>query len=231
MEHDIRTPFNGILTLSNLLALRETDDEKKRYLEDISSSAKQLLDYCNDILYFARFGAGTIPVTLEMFNIKTLVENVVVMENVAAKAKNLQLLFESFGELSYFVISDPKRIQKILLNLISNAIKFTEQGYVKISLILERKIADQAAELCLIVEDTGIGIPLEKQNYFYEHAKKLDFQEFLHRKHGLGLPTVKLLIEELDGKIEMKSELGKGTKLACRFLITLPTADEKGNTI
>ncbi len=226
MEHDIRTPFNGILTLSSLLALRETDNKKKRYLEDISKSAKQLLDYCNDILCLARTDVGTIPVTLEMFNIKTLIEDVIVMETIAAKTKNLKLLFESFGELPNFVMSDRKRIQKILLNLVSNAIKFTDQGYVKISLRLERNIGNKTAEIFLIVEDTGIGISPEKQNCLYEPAKKFDLQEFSHRRHGLGLPTVKLLIEELDGKFELTSELGQGTKFTCCFLVKLPKADE-----
>lgn len=226
MEHDIRTPFNGIWTLASLLASRETNEEKKLHLEDISKSAKQLLDYCNDILYFARTNTGTIPFTSEKFNIKALIRNVITMENIAAKSKNLKLLFESSVELPDFVISDPKRIQKILLNLVSNAIKFTEQGYVKISLMLKKKINDQTAMICLIVEDTGIGIPAKKQIDLYEHSKKSDIQGFINTEHGLGLPTVKLLIQELGGELDLESELEKGTKFIFNLLVTLPKVEK-----
>lgn len=227
MEHDIRTPFNGIWILSSLLASRETDEKKKLYLEDISKSAKQLLDYCNDILYFARAETGKTPLLPENFNIKTLIENVITMENVAAKNKSLKLLFEPSAEIPDTVISDPNRIQKILLNLIGNAIKFTHQGYIKVGLTLESKVDEKTAMICLIIEDTGEGIPLEKQAFLYKYAKKTDFHEFGYAGHGLGLPTVKLLIQELKGEIELESVLGKGTKFICRWLVTIPPTENK----
>ena len=227
MEHDIRTPFNGIWTLASLLASRETNEEKKLYLEDISKSAKQLLDYCNDILYFARVDTGTIPFISEKFNIKILIENVVTMENIAAKSKGIKLIFEPSVALPDFVMSDPKRIKKILLNLISNAIKFTDEGYVKISLTFEKKTNEKTAEIFLIVEDTGIGIPVEKQSCLYEYSKKSESQGFVYTEHGLGLPTVKLLTQELGGELHLKSEPGKGTKFICSFLVTLPTVEEQ----
>lgn len=222
MEHDIRTPFNGIFTLTTLLASRERNVEKKDALKDIAKSAKQLLDYCNNILYFARTDSGVAPIISKMFNVRTLIENVIAMETVTAKNKGVKLLVEYSDEVPSVVMSDPNRIQKILLNLISNAIKFTDRGYVKVILTLEKKVDDKTSVICLTVEDTGCGISYEKQVFLREQGQKTDLRDFGYAGHGLGLPIVKLLIQELEGTIDLKSESGSGTKFSCYLLMEIP---------
>ena len=226
MEHDIRTPFNGIWILAGLLEAQETDEEKKGSLQCIAKSAKELLDYCNNILDFIKTDTHLIPVLEKKFNLRELMEQVVSIEVVASKSKNLKLLMDYSNDLPEIILGDPHRIQRILLNLTSNAIKFTDKGYVKLTAKLIEKVDNKNLIICLAVEDTGSGIPAEKQAFIYERFSNfIPQQEYRRQKGigtGLGLPLVKILIKELEGELDLKSEEGKGSKFICTLRVGVP---------
>lgn len=154
-------------------------------------------------------------------------EQVISMEAVASKSKNIKLLAEHSKDIPEIIIGDPQRIQRILLNLTSNAIKFTDKGYVKLTTRLIEKIDPKNLVICLSVEDTGSGISTEKQTFIYEKFSNFmpQQQEYRRRKGigtGLGLPLVKLLIKELEGELDLKSEEGKGSKFICTLKVRVP---------
>jgi two-component system aerobic respiration control sensor histidine kinase ArcB len=133
MEHDIRTPFSGIYSIAKILEDKENNDEKKEYISAIAQCAKELLDYCNSIIDFAKLESGTLPVLAKKFDLKKLVESIIIIETPAAKNMHLNLRMDYSVNCPTIMIGDQFRIQRILINLISNAIKFTEKGYVQIS--------------------------------------------------------------------------------------------------
>ena len=143
----------------------------------------------------------------------------------------MSLVYNYSDKVSEIVIGDPNRVQRILLNLISNSIKFTESGQIKISVNLAQRINKRNMILYITVEDTGIGFPIEEQAFFYERI--YDFSSLSstgYKGYGLGLPMVKLLIKELDGEIDLKSEPGKGTKFICTLPVGIPLINTLTNT-
>lgn len=228
MEHDIRTPFSGVLGCARMLAEREDNAEKKEFLLDIATCAKELLDYCDSILDFSRVEHGVIPVFEKAFRVRELVDSVMKIEFVAAKYRELDLFVEIQGQVPNVVIGDPYRLKRILLNLVSNAIKFTEKGYVKLSVMLESsKPEKRQCILRFIIEDTGIGISEDKRNIIYERfTRGTPSNQGLYRGPGLGLRVVKQFLTELDGDIHLKSEIDKGTTFTLLLPFKLPLTDD-----
>ena len=220
MEHDIRTPFSGIYGIVSILANQETDPEKKETLTQVATSAKELLDYCNRILEFSRIEANAFPVQQQSFNLKKLIDGVIDMEIPTVKLKGLSLTSEYDVNLPEIIMSDYYRIQSILINLISNAIKFTKKGYVKLTVALSKpKDEKRYVVIRFIVEDSGMGIPKEKQQIVYERFTRIiPSNQGNYKGQGLGLKIVKQFINELDGDIHLYSSENKGTK----FMIEIP---------
>ena len=138
MEHDIRTPFNGIYALANLMEQDETD-LKKTLLGSISQCAKELLDYCNNILDFSKTESGAVPLIAKKFNLKDLLRKVTTMEVPEAKSKKLEFLLDISEDIPRTVIGDPYRLERILLNLLGNAFKFTQQGHIRVTLVVKKR--------------------------------------------------------------------------------------------
>ncbi len=227
MEHDIRTPFNGILALSKILWESELDPERKELLGDITHSAKDLLDYCNSILDFSRIELGNLLKIEKKFNLKKLVDGIIAIETPAAKLKNLKLILNYPENIPLMVLGDSYRLQRILINLISNAIKFTHEGEVLLEIQLAKFLNEKKVIIKFIVKDTGIGIPEEKQNLIYEKFTRLNpSNKGMYKGTGLGLSIVKQFIEEMDGEIELKSELGKGSIFTCILPFKLSLINE-----
>jgi two-component system aerobic respiration control sensor histidine kinase ArcB len=230
MEHDIRTPFSGIYTIANSLATQETNIEKKQYLTAVAQGAKELLDYCNNILDFSRIESGTMPILSKKFDLQRLVNSIILIEKSAAEAKKLTLTNEYTDDVPKVVIGDNNRLQRILINLVSNAIKFTKKGYVKIQvkLIKREKIGEKGKVIIrFIIQDTGIGIPEAQQQYIYEKFTKLTpSNKGRDKGYGLGLPVVKQLMADIDGEIDVASKLDSGTTFACTIPFDLPLTDE-----
>ncbi len=226
MEHDIRTPFIGIYGMANILWEQETDPMKKEYLGDITQSAKELLDYCNGVLDFSKVSSGLFPLIEKKFNLPNLIENILKMEIPAAKTKNLSLTSHLSEELPKIVIGDQYRLCRLLINLVSNAVKFTKEGKISINIELINK-TDETFLIRFVVKDTGEGIPLENQNYIFEKFSRLSpSNKGLYKGSGLGLMIVKQFIVEMKGEIDLKSKLGEGTEFICTIPFKMPLTND-----
>lgn len=227
MEHQLRTPFSGIYSLVQILAEEETNHEKKELLEITYNSAKEFLDLLNDIIDFSRFQAESTAVLAKKFDLRRLIENAMTMQQAAAITKGLELIYDYHDDLPTVFISDPNRLRRIVLNLLSNAIRFTDKGHVSICVKLAKNIDEKQVIVQLIVTDTGIGISEEKQSFIYEkfyRAHPANQNTYLGA--GLGLYIVKQLMEDLEGEIDLISALNKGTSFICTLPLKRPLVDE-----
>lgn len=227
MEHDIRTPFSGIYSVATVLEESETDNNRKRFLNAIVKCAKELLDYCNGILDFAKIETGILPIIAKKFDLNKLIEGVIAMETPAAEAKKIDIIYEYGKDVPYILIGDNYRLQRILLNLTSNAVKFTQEGYVKIKVNLAKKLDDKKLVLRLSIKDTGIGIPQDLQMNVYEKFNRLNpSNQGFYKGAGLGLSIVKQFISEMSGEIDLKSDVNIGSTFMCTLPFDLPLIDE-----
>jgi PAS domain S-box-containing protein len=227
MEHDIRTPFSGIYSIATILESQENDSDKKKFLSAIVQCAKELLDYCNSILDFAKIETGALPIIAKKFDIKKLVTSVIAAEIPAAQAKNLDLTVNYDENLPAILIGDNYRLQRILLNLASNAVKFTHKGHVNIHIQLAQKIDARNCIIRIRVEDTGIGIPKDEQINIYEKFSRLNpSNQGIYKGVGLGLNIVKQFISEMAGEIDLQSSIDTGTVFLCTLPFGLPLIEE-----
>jgi two-component system, OmpR family, aerobic respiration control sensor histidine kinase ArcB len=228
MHHDIRTPFSGIVGLTDLLHHQETDPQKREILGDILQSSKGLLDFCNNILDFSKSETGSFPVLSKCFNLRKLVDDIVVMEKPPAKIKKLGLIVNYDKNLPAIIIGDNYRLKRILINLISNAIKFTEKGSVEISITSTKtKGNNRRIIVKFTIKDTGIGIPESDRNLIYERFTKISpSNKGLYQGQGLGLGMVKQFLTEMDGDIHLKSKVGKGSAFTILLPFKKPLTDE-----
>lgn len=228
MEHDLRTPASGLYSMLHNLAVAEQDAHKKETLELLSNSSEKLLNLLNDILQFNQTEAGKTPVLDKKFDLRQMVDNLIVMQTPAVMNKKLALSFDCTTNLPNIIISDESRIYRILLNLIGNAIKFTHQGFVKISLSVAKKVDNRNIILKIIVADSGIGIPKDKQASVYERFNRgTASNRGLYTGMGLGLTVVKQFIDELGGEIDLVSEVGKGTMFTCLLPVKIPLLNKE----
>lgn len=227
MEHDIRTPFSGIHGIAKLLLDQESDTKKKEFLTDIANCAKELLEYSTGILDFSMIESGSLPIVSKKFSLRKLVDGLNAMETPPAKVKNLDFITECEADVPDVIMGDRYRLQRILINLISNAIKFTNQGVIRLHVKVAKIINHRNIVLTFLIEDTGIGIPKEKQSIVFERfSRLLPSNQRLYKGQGLGLRLVRQFVEEMDGDIEIKSTEGKGTIIACTFNFKLPLVNE-----
>jgi PAS domain S-box-containing protein len=218
MEHDLRTPFNGLYGLTKILCEDERDPAKKELLGHVMESAKALLEHCDSVLDFAKVDQAIVtPAMYEKFNLKALVEQVVAIERPACLEKRLQFLLECEENIPEVIFGYRHGVSQILLNLLSNAIKFTKNGYVKLKIAVNRKIKDNdRISIKFIVQDSGIGIPLDKQQVIYEKFMRLsESNAGTYGGLGLGLALTKKLITSMQGEIRLQSKEGKGTTFTC----------------
>lgn len=222
IEHDIRTPFSGIWGMANILWEKESDPLKKEWLGDISQCAKELLNYCNEVLDFSKIEANELPLVEKKFSLSEIFLEVVKMETPPAKMRDLTLESIYDKNLPEIILGDKYRLYRILINLVSNAVKFTHTGKVSI----EFKLAKQSAKKVVvqfIVIDTGIGMPEERQSYIYEKFTKLSpSNQGVYKGVGIGLTIVKRFVDEMEGEIEVDSKVGIGSKFMCTIPFKLP---------
>jgi signal transduction histidine kinase/CheY-like chemotaxis protein/HPt (histidine-containing phosphotransfer) domain-containing protein len=218
ISHEIRTPMNAILGFAGLLQKTKLDKNQHEYVRSIRSSAENLLTIINDILDLSRIESGMMHIETLPFNLRELLDSLVTMMKVKAQNRNLYLRTESDESVPEILRGDAVRLTQILLNLISNALKFTHEGGVVVKLdLVERK-----EESCLVrftICDTGIGIDPEKQKTIFDRFQQA--QPETTRRYGgtgLGLSIVKQLVEIQNGAIFVASELGKGSV----FTVMLP---------
>lgn len=214
MSHEIRTPMNAIIGMTHLALSSALDAKQKNYLQKIDSAAKNLLGIINDILDFSKIESGKMSFEKIPFNLEDVLENVSNLNILKVQNKGLELLFAMDASLPTLLVGDPLRLEQILTNLVSNAIKFTQKGEIKITITLVAKNASESV-LEFRVSDTGIGLTEEQQQKLFQAFSQADASTTRqYGGTGLGLTISKYLVEQMDGHIWVESEFGKGSTFA-----------------
>jgi len=211
MSHEIRTPMNAIMGFSDLLYTIIDDKQQKNYLATIRSSGKTLLTLINDILDLSKIEAGRLNIQYEFINPHILFREMKQIFDLKAAEKGLNLSLEIDEDLPIGLILDEIRLRQVLINLIGNAIKFTDRGYVKLSICTMFNTGRSKVNLTIIVEDSGIGIPESQQARMFESFTQMEGQSTrLYGGTGLGLAISKRLVELMNGNITVRSTVNEG---------------------
>ena len=222
MSHEIRTPMNAIVGLAEVLGESPLTIEQRRYVNTMFASGKSLLELINNILDLAKIESGRLSTVDEEFDVAELSEQVAESLALRAHEKNLELTVWIDPEVPPVVIGDPHRLRQILVNLLGNAVKFTEFGEVSLSV---EKISAEAdkAEIRFTVADTGIGIPEEKIDAVFQIFTQLDgTASRRHEGSGLGLTIVNRILDLIGGKLSVHSQILKGSSFQATVPFQLP---------
>jgi len=211
MSHEIRTPLNSVLGFSEILKAKLSNIHHLHYLESIHYSAKSLLNLINDILDLSKVEAGKLELEYTGISVHDLLKEIKIIFAHKVEEKGIQLIVEISPDLPKILSLDETRLRQILINLVGNAIKFTEKGYVKIRLDIHN-LQEKKTDLIISVDDTGMGIPEHEYENIFENFTQMTGQKNSQFSgSGLGLTISKRLIEMMQGYIQVASEEGKGS--------------------
>lgn len=219
MSHEIRTPMNGIIGMSSLLAQTPLSEEQRNYTETIQTCGESLLTVINDVLDFSKIESGKMELEEKDFNLRTCVEEVLDVFAAKATQMGLDLVYQIDFDVPEQITGDPTRLRQVLINLVSNAIKFTQKGEVFVKIHPVYTSPGGATTLCFEVRDTGIGIPANKIERLFKAFSQVDSSTT--RKYGgtgLGLVISEKLIELMGGRIAVSSEPGRGSVFSFTIL-------------
>ncbi|RLA71457.1 MAG: hypothetical protein DRG24_05485 [Epsilonproteobacteria bacterium] len=226
ISHETRTPLNVIMGLTHLLQKTQLDDVQKKHLETIERSSKLLLSITNEILEFSKIESGKMQINHDAFDLNDVLEDVAHMIVIDAKAKGLELIFDVAPDIDSSVNGDPLRLTQVLINLLNNAVKFTEKGSVTLRIV---KIAENGEQtLRFEIIDTGIGMTEEQISKVFDAFTQADSR--VSRKFGgtgLGLAITSELVKMMKGELDVASTLRHGSTFS--VLLTFPSAPKQEN--
>jgi signal transduction histidine kinase len=212
ISHEMRTPMNAIYGMSNLLAQTKLDSEQRSYIDSVRQSSEILLGVINDILEISTLQNGKMDFESKDFDLHELMFNLVNVMQYKKDEKPLEFQLNIDPSVSSILKGDKLRLNQILFNIVGNAVKFTDEGMVKIDIHLVENQGDIII-LRFVVQDTGIGIPADKVDTIFESFTRIRTKERIYEGTGLGLAIVKNLVQLQEGKVWAESELGKGSKM------------------
>ena len=218
MSHELRTPLNGVIGFAKQLFKTPLTSNQSDYLSTIEKSAKNLLNIINDILDFSKLEAGKLSLEQIPFSLRDVVNETMTLLAPSAHDKGLELSLRVNGDVPDLLSGDPLRLQQILTNLTGNAIKFTEQGNIDVTISLRKRVENQRVRLAIQIRDTGIGMSQQQQRQLFQPFNQADTS--ISRRYGgtgLGLVITQKLVQQMDGSIEVDSSLEQGS----RFTVTL----------
>ncbi len=225
ISHDIRTPLSGVIGLSNIIENEEKDPTLKMHAHHIAQSADELLNMLNQVINAVSSGKLKVDnVRSEPFDLRHLIESLINLESPPAYLNHIQLETHIDDQIPNLLVGDHDKIYHIVLNLVGNALKFTQKGYIKINITLAKRLSD-SVQLLFEVSDTGMGIPPESLDKVFEMFYKVTpSYKGKDKGHGMGLYIVKTYTELLGGQVSVESKLNEGSKFS--FTLTLNIAEE-----
>ncbi len=227
MSHEIRTPMNAIIGISELLLNANPTESQSEYLAMVLSSAESLMSIINDILDFAKIEAGKFALERRVFDVRNGLGDTIKSHGVRAHAKNLELAFYVAPEVPELAVGDLGRLRQVLINLLGNAVKFTEKGEIVVEVSRLPDDGEEGIRLAVSVRDTGIGIPSDKLGSIFEEFEQVDSSTTrTYGGTGLGLAITSRLVGLMGGKIGVTSRPGHGSCFTFSVRLGLPLDEE-----
>ncbi len=212
MSHEIRTPMNAIVGLTDVLLRKEMSPEEKKYLLNIKSSGKALLSLINDLLDFSKIEAGKFEINKDVYDMAQMLRDIQVIGNTRIGDNDVDLIMDVDGEIPRLLYGDALRIRQVIINIMNNAIKFTEKGFVKVT-VKQEKREGRNVQLYMSVKDTGQGIKEQDLERLFDAFTQVDLKKNKGKEGtGLGLAISHQLVELMGGELQVSSEYGKGSE-------------------
>ena len=225
ISHEIRTPMNGIVGMAHLLSQTRLSELQEDYLNAIQTSSRHLVNTINNILDYTKIESGKLQLDEISFSLRELLQAIFKSLSFTAMEKGVTMQSVVDDSVPEYVLGDPVRINQILMNLVENAIKFTEQGYVQVSIFASPMEKNDWVNINFMVEDTGIGIPADKQSKILESFTQATNESTrVHGGTGLGLTIVNELVKLMEGELKIDSGHGSGTTISVRVPLEVNTA-------
>ena len=231
MSHEIRTPMNAVLGFAEILLEDAQGEDQKRFLQYIHKAGQSLMRIINDILDLAKIESGVLSVLSVPISLIELADEMKGLFSLIAEKKGLELQVDFQPQNPPWIMFDRLRINQILFNLIGNALKFTESGFVRLVIKVEPEGADSKTVcLTISVEDSGVGIPIELQGNIFDPFVQVKQGAKFIEGTGLGLNIVQKLTEHFGGSLTLESVPGKGSHFTCKFSGIATAKAEKSET-